>query len=264
MPWLGILLLPMWLLGALDVHAQSPETVTAAVGDSIATPQKGVSTALSTLKGPQKYVQNIVVAPKLQFFQGFSVGFDVVGPIMYVVGDYGMAEGVIKLNLQNKYFPTVEAGYAKGDMTDANTNIHYSTSAPFFRAGLDINLLRNKLQDNRLFVGIRYGFSSYTFDMSGPDQTDPVWGSSGAFQLNDQSTQSHWAEIVVGAQVKIYRNFHMNWMLRYKRELSTANADEISPYYIPGYGSTTGSSVWGVTYSLIFDVNWGKKKAKTL
>ena len=61
--------------------------------------------------------------------------------------------------------------------------------------------------------------------------------------------------------MKIYKNFHMGWAVRYKSELSSTKNQLAKPSCIPGYGYTTNSTCWGGTYSLIFDLNWGKKKS---
>ena len=180
----------------------------------------------------------------------------------YLFSDYGSVEGALRLNLKSTYFPIVEIGYGTCKTTDAETNISYSTSAPFFRIGLDFNILKDKYQDNRLFVGARYGFSSLKFDMSGPNMTDPIWGGTAPFNYKNASSNSSWMELVFGVQTKIWRNFHMGWSVRYKQQLKIGQPDYAKPYYIPGYGTTTNTSCWGGTYNLIFDLNWGKKKRK--
>ena len=123
-------------------------------------------------------------------------------------------------------------------------------------------MLKNKLQDNRLYVGVRYGISKYDFDISGPALEDPVWGGAEPFDYRGISTTSHWAEALVGVQVKLWKKLHMGWAIRYRRELSSTKNIYAKPYYIPGYGTTVNSGTLGFTYSLIFDMNWGMKKMK--
>lgn len=211
---------------------------------------------------PTKYIADLMEQPPLPFFQGFTLSGDIFGPALYLFADYGSVEAALRLNLKSTYFPIIEAGYGSCKTTDAETNISYSTNAPFFRIGLDWNILKNKLQDNRLFVGARYGFSSLKFDMSGPNMSDPIWGGSAPFNYKNASSNSSWLEIVFGTQVKIWSNFHMGWSVRYKHQIKVGQPDYAKPYYIPGYGLTTDTSCWGATYNLIFDLNWGKKKLK--
>ncbi len=210
---------------------------------------------------PTKYIAVIEEEQKMVFFQGFTFAVDVFNPITYAFSKYGTFEASLRLNLLNTYFPVAEMGYGMYDDTDFNTNVHYKTSAPFVRLGCDINLLKDKFQENRLFFGLRYGFSTFKYDYDGPDMTDPIWGGAAPFSYKGVSSNSHWAELALGVQVKIWRNLHMGWSIRYKRELASTNNDIGKAYYIPGYGTTTSSDCWGATYNLIFDLNWGKNKS---
>ena len=193
---------------------------------------------------------------KQSVFNGITIGVDLVGPVQRLASDYGTLEGALKVNLKNTYFPVVEAGLGMADTEDDNTNIKYKTSAPFLRIGLDWNVLKNKEQANRLFVGARYGISMFNYDISGPAITDPVWGGQGDFDISGISSTSHWAELVLGVQVKILKNFHMGWSARYKAKINFGGSDYCNPYYVPGYGTTESSTTWGATYHLIWDLKW--------
>lgn len=209
---------------------------------------------------PTKYIEVTDEKPRMDFFQGFTLSGDLFGPIQYLLSDYGSVEGALRLNLKNTYFPIAELGYGACDKTDGNTNIRYKTNAPFLRVGFDINFLKDKYQDNRLYAGLRYGLSTFNYDISGPELTDPIWGGSETFNYSGLNATCQWIEFVVGVQVKIWKNFHMGWSLRMKRQLSTSRSDYAEPYYIPGYGAAVSTTTWGGTYNLIFDLNWGKKK----
>lgn len=192
------------------------------------------------------------------FFQGFSLTVDLVQPVMMQFSDFGGVEAALRINLKNTFFPVVELGYSDGEKTDDNTAITYAVSAPFLRAGLDINMLRDKWQDNKLFVGLRYGFTTFSYDMSGPAVEDPVWGGTEPFGYDGIDCTVQTLEIIVGVQAKIWKNLHMGWFVRYKRILSQTDNVYSEPYYIPGYGTTTGGCAWGFNYALTFDLNWGK------
>lgn len=199
----------------------------------------------------------------LMLFQGFTLSVDVLGAGMRALSSSGSLEAALRLNLKNTYFPIAELGIANCDKTDDNTDIHYNTSAPYLRIGFDYNILNDKRQDNRLFVGARYGISNFNYDVNGPKQVDPIWGGEKDFSLSSINCTSQWLEICFGCQVKVWSSFHMGWSIRYKQQLSNSNEDTAKPYYIPGFGTTTNKSCWGGTYNLIFDLNWGKKKTKS-
>ena len=246
MEWLSKALLSLFLLMSAHIVSAQDEPIV-------------VLNETDTIR-PTKYIAPLTEKPKLALFQGLTLSADILGPIIYLFSDYGSTEAALRLNLKNTYFPIVEVGFGKCKSTDYETDITYSTSAPFVRAGIDFNILKNKFMDNRLYVGARYGISSFKFDMSGPVMTDPIWGGSSPYNYRDAASTSSWLEIVFGAQVKVWRNFHMGWSVRYKQELHIGQPSYAKPYYIPGYGTTTDTSCWGGTYNLIFDLNWGKKK----
>ena len=197
---------------------------------------------------------------KQTFFQGFSVSVDALGAGMYLLSDYGNLEASLRLNLLNTYFPVAEVGMGRYDKTDYNTNIHFSTNAPYIRLGCDLNILKNKWQTNKLFVGFRYGLTNFNYSIDGPEQRDPIWDIKQPLNIESVNATSHFLEIVLGCQVKVLKGFHMGWSIRYKKELATSKSIYSHPVYIPGYGTTVNSSNWGVTYNLSFDLNWGKKK----
>lgn len=248
-----------------------PGDSTLEVLDSIADSQQrnGKTAAVAdTTKTGSKYSKWVPTEDELKkelpLFQGFTLSVDVFGLGMYLFGDYGTIEAALRLSLKNTYLPIVELGYGLCDHTDYNTKIHCKVNAPFLRIGVDYNLLKNKLQDNRMFAGLRYGFSTYKYDMDGPDLLDPVYGGSEPFDFSGTTSTSQWLEIVLGCQVKVFSNFHMGWSVRLKYHLSSTKNENSKCYYIPGYGTTGNGNTWSGSYNLIFDLNWGKpKKPKT-
>lgn len=190
----------------------------------------------------------------LKTWGGVSVGADVVGPAMIFLSDYGQFEGFLKINIKGTYYPVFEAGLGVCDLVDDDTDICYKAKAPFFRVGLDYNFLQNKKQSNKLCIGLRYGFSTFKYDISGPGISDPIFGGEKAYNLTGLNCTSHWAEVVASVQVQIWKGFHMGWSVRYKADISTDESKYCKPYYIPGYGSTTDSTCWGATYNLIWDI----------
>jgi len=225
----------------------------------VAPPSDQVTDTTALVSRAKKYVASAFEEPKQTFFQGFTLGVDLFSPAQYLLSDGGGFEGALRLNLLNTYLPIVEVGYVRYDKTDENTDIRYATTAPYARIGIDVNMLNNKWQNNRLYVGARYGISKYDFDISGPSVSDPVWGGEETFSYEGISMTSQWLELVCGVEVGLWRNLHMGWSVRYKQKLSSTKSRYAEPYYIPGYGTTTGAVAWGITYSLIFDLNWGKK-----
>lgn len=198
---------------------------------------------------------------KQTFFQGFTVSTDLLNMGLYFFSSTGSLEASLRLNLLNTYFPIAEIGLGRCNTKDLKTSIEYSTNAPYFKVGIDYNVLRNKWQSNKLYVGIRYGFTNFNYSFKGDKpQVDPIWHGEGPLAVHGLNATSHYGEFVFGCQVKLWSIVHMGWSARYKYEFHTTKSLYSHPYYIPGYGTTVNGSCWGVTYNLSFDLNWGKKK----
>lgn len=190
----------------------------------------------------------------LPFFRGFAVSVDVVGALQMHLGDYGQYEAALRVNLRNRFFPIVEVGYGKGSREDdVVTGVTYKTKAPYFRVGIDLNLLKKKHQSNRLFGGLRYAYTSYKVDLSRPNLEDPNWHTVQTFGVAGDKCSQHWLEAVVGIDAKVFGPFHLGWSVRYKQRLKHDDGTIGKTWYVPGYG-TWDSSALGGTFNLILDI----------
>ena len=189
----------------------------------------------------------------IPLFRGFAVSFDLVGAGMLALSDYGQYEAALRVNLHDEWFPIVEAGVGKATHDDEVTQLYYSTSAPYFKVGIDKNMLKDKHGPNRLYVGLRYGFTSYKIDLSRPDFPDPVWLWNTGFGVKDASCQYHWAEVVIGVDAKVFGPLHLGWSVRYKQRLAHSEEGEFgNPWYVPGFG--TYNTNLGATFNVIIDI----------
>lgn len=188
----------------------------------------------------------------IPLFRGIAVSVDAFGAGQMLLGDYGQYEAALRINLKDKYFPIVELGYGKADAKDDATNIQYKTSAPYGRIGIDWNLMKNKHDIYRLYGGVRYGFTSYKYDLMGPEITDPVWGTSGVYEASNISCNYHWAEFVFGVDAKLFGPIRMGWSVRYKRRIAHNDGDLGNTWYVPGFGKQ-GSSRFGGTFNIAYE-----------
>lgn len=188
----------------------------------------------------------------IPLFRGMAVSVDVFGAGQLWLSDYGQYEAALRINLKDKYFPIVELGLGKADATDEGTNLHYKTSAPYGRIGLDWNLMKNKHDIYRLYGGFRYGFTFYKYDLEGPDLEDPVWGGTTPYGAKDVSCNFHWLEGVFGVDAKIWGPIRMGWSVRYRRRIAHNDGDIGNTYYVPGFGKQGGSR-FGGTFNITYE-----------
>ena len=189
-----------------------------------------------------------------RFFRGLQVMADAVGPIQLAVSDYGQYEAALRINFKDKYFPVFELGYGTANHEDDPvTHVAYKTSAPYGKVGMDFNIMKNKHDIYRVYIGARYAFTTFKYDVASPVLTDPVWKDPAAIQLNNVSASYHWAELLFAVDAKIWGPLHLGWSVRYRRRLAHDDGDAGNVWYVPGFGKT-GNSRLGGTFNIIINL----------
>ncbi len=205
-------------------------------------------------KDGKEKTQIDITQQKAPLFGGVALSVDVVGPVMKALNsDFTQMEVAARVNLKSKYFPIFELGYGESNCEGEETNNFYKVQAPYFRIGLDYNFTKKWYTGNRIFLGVRYGFSSFKYDIGTPGFSDPVWGTDIPFIFEDLSANCHWGEIVCGIETRIWKIFRLGWDVRYKLRISHSEQQQGNPWYIPGFGKYGNSSLGG-TFKLIFDI----------
>lgn len=195
----------------------------------------------------------VIEKDSVPLFNGLAVSFDLVGPAMQALGDYGEYEAALRINLHDQYFPIFELGYGQAERDDEVTGIYYKTKAPYFRIGCDLNLLKNKHAPNRLYGGLRYAFTSYKVDIARQGMTDPTWQEETGFSIVGDACNQHWIEAVFGIDAQIWGPLHMGWTFRYKRRIAHKDSSIGSTWYVPGYG-IYGDTRLGANFNVIIDI----------
>ena len=200
---------------------------------------------------------------KVPVFCGVAVSADVVGFAMKAVGaKFANMEVGARINILDKYFPVAELGIGDCHREGAETGNTFSTTSPYMRFGIDYNF-NKKHNGNRLFGILRYGFSSFKYDIGNETFTDPVYGTKLQLSLSDEKATAQWLELGVGIETKLWSFVRLGWSMRYKFRLALNHPDEGEPYFIPGFGKNDDRG-FGGTVNLVFDVgkNIMKKKQK--
>jgi len=242
-------------LRQLIIVLLSAYTFTANAQDkAIAVPNSIVTDSIATLADEVQQAAG-QREKKIHFINGVAVGVDFVGPVMKALGsDWLHMEVIGRLNILDRYFPIAEVGIGESDREGRDIENHFKVRAPYFRVGADYNFTK-KHQGNRLMGGIRYGYSSYTYDFDSPfPLTDPYWGETKPFQLHGLDGHCHWAEFVFSLEARIWTIVHLGWDIRIKTKISQKRSPVGQPWYIPGYGKTSGSTCWGGSFKLLFDI----------
>lgn len=151
-------------------------------------------------------------------------------------------EAAVNVRLKNRFFPTIEGGYAGQFIQEkeAATPI-YDGSGGFVRLGLDINpLKKHPEQRSCLLVGVRAGTALQHVQSPSLQPYSPQGEWIG----------DAWGEIVAGVQVDIAKGFNMGWAIRMKFLFTRQSYSSVlTPYYIPGFGYRNNMN-WGFHYYL--------------
>ena len=219
------------------------------------------------LKKDSKKKEAVITPDTIPLYNGTYVGVDIYGIGSKLLGgDFMSSEVNVGVNLKNRFIPTFEFGMGGTD-TWSDTGLHYkSKTAPYFRIGLDYNTMSKKKEKNSfLYVGLRYAFSNFKYDVGSmsisdptwgdqvdnPSMTDDIWGGSIPFNHPGLKGSMQWVEVLLGVKVKIYKNFNMGWTVRMKYKTASSVSEFGNPWYVPGYGKFKSSNI-GLTYSLIY------------
>ena len=188
----------------------------------------------------------------IPFFRGFQVKADMVGLVQSLVSDYGQYEAGLRINFKDKYFPVLELGLGKDDHDNFITQISYKTSAPYGKIGADFNIMKNKHDIYRVYVGFRYAYTSFKVDIDHPDITDPVFGGTSPFSGHGITANCHWAELLASIDAKIFGPLHLGWSARYKRRLKHDSGEMGNVWYVPGFGKQGDTRLTG-TFDVILE-----------
>ena len=233
------------------LHTTTPKRISSFILSVLTSSLLLLAPAISAQAQQKKHI--VQPADTVPLFCGVAVSADVVGVAQLAFSDYGQYEAALRVNLKDKFFPVVELGYGKADAENVTTGMAYKTSAPYFRVGLDYNLLKNKHDDYRVYGGLRYAFTSYKYDAYTTGIKDPVWGDDAGYRLEDVKCNCHWMEAVVGVDAKIIGPLRLGWSLRYRRRLAHNDGDAGNTLYIPGFGKQ-GDTRLGGTFNVIIEI----------
>lgn len=193
-----------------------------------------------------------------------SVGLNLWDPIMRAFGqDYGIGSVDVRLNMFNRYIPTLEVGLGQACHTADEYGYTYrSPLAPYAKVGIDYNFLFNSDPAYQLYGGLRYGFSPFKYEVTGATDPGTYWGDKTTFEIPSQSASAGWLEVVLGLRVRLWGNISAGWALRYHSILHQSHPVGGDPWYIPGYG--TASSPLSGSITISYTIPLGHKRSSKI
>lgn len=185
-------------------------------------------------------------------YQGLCLKLDVGMPVFELVRSSGKVqsyEAAINLRLAQRFYPTVEGGYAMANAVRPAG--HHNGQGGFARLGADVAVIKKGVSPNNLLIGLRCGGAYQHYDLAGATITLEDQ-SEVQMDFYDQNRFDCWGEILAGCQVQVYKSFYMGWAVRMKILFTRKTPESgILPQYIPGFGYRKDSN-WGFNYYLAY------------
>lgn len=150
----------------------------------------------------------------------------------------------------DRYYFTIEVG--NWEKSKLSPDQSYNNSGNYFRVGGDVNFLLKDPDKNMFFVGLRYGRSSFSEQLS-YTISDKVFGDFQGTASNESMTAG-WGEVTVGLRVKIWKALWMGYTARLKVGATVGTTGDFIPYDIPGYGLASKKTYWGFNYQLYWRI----------
>lgn len=214
----------------------------------------------SIAKAMKDSINNEKAVNKEDVFGGMLLSADISAPIMNLFGvQYGSYEVALEVDLLHRFFPVLEVGVGHANYTPEDNNYTFSCNKSFYgRLGLNYNFLYKNGSKSFITVGARYALSSFSYSWQNITLNDSYWGTEYITNTPEQNAFAHWAEIVVGLRVQVYKNFYMGFTGRYRFLVGCDESEYGAPYFIPGFGPKNQS--FGFTYVVGYDLPIAKKK----
>lgn len=195
-------------------------------------------------------------------FNGLTLNVNIIDGVTKLFGQsYGNYEIAAELDLHNRFFPVWEIGVGYADNTPEELNFTYRTKPSLYnRVGMNYNFGYNKEAMSFFYIGLRYGFSVFTYDIDNITMESSYWEETEQLRIAGQKSWAHWGELLGGLRVQVYKNFYMGWTVRYRMMFGYKKNDRSQPWFIPGFGPE--GSPFGFTYTVGYRFSFDKKKEK--
>ena len=184
----------------------------------------------------------------IPLYQGVNVKLDIAMPIIEPARSAGMIqdyEMAINVRLKNRFYPTLELGYALAEC--GADGAQHKGQGGFARLGMDLAIVKKGETENNLMIGLRFGGAYQNYDLTNVQVQTDYWQSN-SIDFYNQNRFDCWGEIVVGCQVYLWKGLHMGWYGRVKLLFTRNVAEEqVLPYYVPGLGFRNDFN-WGFNY----------------
>lgn len=158
---------------------------------------------------------------------------------------------------RKEIYLAAEGGWGSSHLDDADLN--YSSTNTFFKAGINKSMLNRVLPNDwdMAFIGFRYAIGLIKRSDASYITKDSYWGTTTG-TVPGQNMTAHWAELVGGVRLELYKGIYTGWTARGKFLLNKSKFKELPPYAIAGYGKGDHNTIFDFNFYLGYAIRWQK------
>jgi len=192
-----------------------------------------------------------------------AVGINLAEPLFMAFGQsYASVDVNATLNMWNRLQPTVELGLGWASNKPDDKHFTYrGKPSPYARIGANYNFMFKNSPDYQAIIGLRLGYSTFTYDVTGSHYSSSYWNEGIDFDLRGERSHALWGEAGIGLRVKLLGNISMGWMIRYHGIFDYGKSTHSRPWFIPGYGPRNSSLGFSLSVLYVLPFGHGKGKA---
>ncbi|MDE5901993.1 MAG: hypothetical protein K2O78_03865 [Muribaculaceae bacterium] len=181
-------------------------------------------------------------APTYRAFNGVSIGANFFDAVMMVIGQRRASFDVwADCSVHNWFFPVVEVGVAFSNAWPDDGRCNFKVAPSLYaRIGMNYNFLYKSNPDYQFFLGLRAGWSSFSYDIYGIQAGSEYYVADGPTQMTGLSSTAFYGQALAGLKVKLWRGLFMGWSVRYNFNFHQSYGNPDYPaWFTPGRGTST-------------------------
>lgn len=194
---------------------------------------------------------------------GLRIGVDLSKPIRSLLQNYNSGlEMVADYRISKNWYLAAEIGTEEFTSNEDFTNL--TSKGNYAKIGMNFNSYKNWLDmNNEIFVGFRYGFSSYseTLNRYQINTGNTLFPSETInTPISEDGLTAHWSELLIGFRAEVYNNVFLSFSASYNIMIQNTEPVNFKTHYAPGfhriYVSKTG---FGFNYTISYLIPFRKK-----
>ena len=214
-----------------------------------------------------KLDDSLVNSDKVININKIRFGIDISKPIISISNDDNMSYEIVgDIQITDNIYLAGEFGSMDKFIEDENIN--FQSIGDYLKLGFDFNMFNNWVgMDNSIYVGLRYGTSSFSnkiesYTVRNPDDYFSNQVQDDYETINHSNLNGNWIEVVTGIKVETFKNIYFGFSLRLNKLLSTKRPENFDNLYIPGFNKLTDNNTWGsgFNYTLTYSIRLKERK----